>query len=364
MTKPTKKRRKVPPNEKGLEPRGNTYYHRYYIKSIPSWIKLCTRDKIVARQRNIEVLKVLDDIKAGKEYYLYWLDDIQKNESNSTIEAVGEKFIQAKRNELESSTIITYSRSINYLIESIGNIEMEKINISHFDKYITYFKTRNENITADTINKNLRHIRSFINWCKDREYVNPRVKVQKIKTNFKPPKYISNSEYEALCKYLTPFMRRIALFYRSTGLRKNEAFLGKVNGNFYEISAENYKTNRPFSIPISRELSEINVEMQARYKNGDYISRVIKKAQKEAGIFDKCLHSFRHTFALRTYLATRDIFLVQKLMGHTTIIETSKYARFEFNRLFEDFPDLVIDETNLTNPITNITNYQVSPYYA
>ena len=336
--------------------------YRYYIKSVPDNIRLCTRDRKIAIQRNIEVLKVLDDIKAGKEYYLYWLDDIQKNESNSTIKVIGEKFIIAKQNELEISTIKTYSRSINYLIEAIGNIEIENISVSHIDQYVSFFKLRNENITPDTINKNLRHIRAFINWCKDRDYVNPKVKVQKIKTNFKPPKYLSNSEYEAMCQFLTPFMKKIAHFYRSTGLRKDEAFLGEVNGNYYEISAPNYKTNRPFSIPMCKELQCINKEMQAKYKNGDSISRAIKNAQKEAGIFDKCLHSFRHTFGLRTYLATRDLFLVQKLMGHTTIGETSKYARFEFNRLTEDFPDLVTDGINMINPMSNISSYQVSPY--
>ena len=364
MTKPTRKRRKVPPNERGLALKRNTYYHRYTIKGVEGRIPLHTRDRIVAIERNIAVLKVLNDIKIGKEYYLYWLDNIQKNESDSTIKAVGEKFIQAKRNELEDSTIITYSRSIKYFRDSIGNIEMDKINVSHFDKYVTFFKMRNENITPDTINKNLRQIKAFINWCKDRDYVNPRLKVQKIKTNFKPPKYLSNSEYEAMCHFLTPLMKKIAHFYRSTGLRKDEAFLGEVNGNYYEISADNYKTNRPFSIPMGKELRGINLEMQGNFKNGNKISREIKKAQLKAGIIDKCLHSLRHTFALRTYLATRDIFMVQKLMGHTTITETSKYARFEVNRLTIDFPDLISDEVNLANPISNIPNYLVNPYNA
>ena len=72
MTKPTKKRRKIPPNEKGLKPIHNTYYHRYTLNGKDGLVSLKTSDLKIAINRNIEVLENLSDIKSHKEVYLYW----------------------------------------------------------------------------------------------------------------------------------------------------------------------------------------------------------------------------------------------------------------------------------------------------
>jgi integrase len=45
------------------------------------------------------------------------------------------------------------------------------------------------------------------------------------------------------------------------------------------------------------------------------------------------IYSFRHTAAIEVYRKTKDVYLLQKLLGHSNIIVTLKYLRSlgEFN---------------------------------
>lgn len=38
-------------------------------------------------------------------------------------------------------------------------------------------------------------------------------------------------------------------------------------------------------------------------------------------------HALRHTFAMRTYAETKDLFLVQRMLGHASVMTTEVYAR-------------------------------------
>ena len=53
------------------------------------------------------------------------------------------------------------------------------------------------------------------------------------------------------------------------------------------------------------------------------------------------LHCLRHTFAVRRYLQTRDIYLVKQELGHQSVVTTEIYAKFSLRRLENDFPSLV-----------------------
>jgi integrase len=48
---------------------------------------------------------------------------------------------------------------------------------------------------------------------------------------------------------------------------------------------------------------------------------------------DQTPYSFRHTAAVDLYRRTKDVYLLQKLLGHSTIVVTLKYLRSlgEFN---------------------------------
>ena len=68
---------------------------------------------------------------------------------------------------------------------------------------------------------------------------------------------------------------------------------------------------------------------------------MFKKALIDIGAdSSKHLHSIRHTFAVRRYLQTRDIYQVKQEMGHSSVTTTEIYAKFSLRRLEMDFPSL------------------------
>ena len=73
------------------------------------------------------------------------------------------------------------------------------------------------------------------------------------------------------------------------------------------------------------------------------LTKTFKKAIREIdGNETKyTLHDLRHTFAVRRYLQTRDIYRVKMEMGHLLVSTTEKYAKFSLRRLEMDFPSLV-----------------------
>ena len=78
------------------------------------------------------------------------------------------------------------------------------------------------------------------------------------------------------------------------------------------------------------------------------LSKTFLKAIREVdGMGTKYhFHCLRHTFAVRRYLQTRDIYLVKKEMGHASVTTTEIYANFSMRRLQKDFPNLVKQVSN------------------
>tara|TARA_B100000678_G_scaffold262682_1_gene244994 strand:- start:301 stop:666 length:366 start_codon:yes stop_codon:yes gene_type:complete len=73
------------------------------------------------------------------------------------------------------------------------------------------------------------------------------------------------------------------------------------------------------------------------------LSKTFLKAMREVdgGDTKYHLHCLRHTYAVRRYLQTRDIYLVKQEMGHASVTTTEVYAQFSLRRLEMDFPSLV-----------------------
>ena len=77
---------------------------------------------------------------------------------------------------------------------------------------------------------------------------------------------------------------------------------------------------------------------------------MFKKALIDIGAdSSKYLHSIRHTFAVRRYLQTRDIYQVKQEMDHSSVTTTEIYAKFSLRRLEMDFTSLVKSNNSREN---------------
>ncbi len=111
-------------------------------------------------------------------------------------------------------------------------------------------------------------------------------------------------------------------------------------------------------VNIPDELLDIVREMQLRIeqftgcgnkRERDFIkrySRIFKEACRNVGIEHKHFHNLRHTYAVRRYLQTQDIYLVAKELGHSSVTTTEIYAKFSLRHLKQDFPSLTFAYNN------------------
>ena len=142
-------------------------------------------------------------------------------------------------------------------------------------------------------------------------------------------------------------------FYRDTGCRLSEPFVGELIGNVLVIPAEYSKSRMEKEIKIGMDHIPILFELQERYHSWkkkvkkpllkyfkDKYSKEFKRCCRLVGI-DRRFNDLRHTFAVRRYLMTRDIYQVMKEMGHSKVTTTQIYTEFRMSRLASDFPNLI-----------------------
>ena len=145
-------------------------------------------------------------------------------------------------------------------------------------------------------------------------------------------------------------------FYRDTGCRRSEPFLGELHGDWLLIGGDETKQRMDKGLSLNHINLERITEMRAfleSYKGTldswiGNLSKTFLKAMREIDGQDTKyhLHCLRHTFAVRRYLQTRDIYLVKQELGHSSVVTTEIYAKFSLRRLEADFPSLVNSTKN------------------
>ena len=75
------------------------------------------------------------------------------------------------------------------------------------------------------------------------------------------------------------------------------------------------------------------------WKRGGHLTTVAKqfeKVRKEAGLpIDLVLYCARHGFGTEMYRATKNLFAVMNVMGHTTVSTTMKYQHQDIDEVAE-----------------------------
>ena len=137
-----------------------------------------------------------------------------------------------------------------------------------------------------------------------------------------------------------------------TGCRKTEPFIADLNGNWLTIKSADAKAHRTRDVQLNEVTTGIVQETRDRYhyymdEYGQKPRNVImnygkqfKKACRYLGIKGKTLHSLRHIYAVRRWAIKGDIKMVSQEIGHSSVVMTEKYAKFNLRKLRDDFPSL------------------------
>ena len=353
--------------------KGN-YYIRITLKGKGHSLPTGTSELRVAIERRNYVLDYLPLLKNGQlrlsELSLPWKDHGITGIKKLTVHEAADKFIQARRiDRIRESTLVSYRHGLNSFLEAIGeNCLLSDVTIVEINQFKLYWtKTRIrpkeswEGLSPTTINIRLRSLKVFFNWCHDNELVAEIPKIKQIPNTNKEPIYLSNEQFDLICDHVNPYLQKVFQFYRSTGCRLSEPFYATLDRNWMNLPAEHTKTHTSRDIYLSDPMVETLKEMQRRthlhedtVRRPDdfkpvrrktysilYYSKAFHNACIKAKIKNRKFHSLRHSFAVREYLKTRDIYAVAKMLGHANVSTTQIYAKFNLRKLQQDFPDLV-----------------------
>ena len=216
----------------------------------------------------------------------------------------------------------------------IGKCNSRQIAQNSIDKFILQ---RGTEIKRTTLNKDIRNLRTFINWCREKRYLNGSIKIRELKEDERPVKSLNDAQVKKLMSVAEPYrtMRVRILLALGTGLRRSDIESLSISDIDFEnnsITTSSKKTrksmgSRPVSTAVMTELSRYVCELdpgQEKLFNDNFSYKRWKKICHETGLADLKFHDLRKTFG--SMLAQNGIStaVTQKLLEHSSPNLTNK----------------------------------------
>jgi integrase len=210
-------------------------------------------------------------------------------------------------------------------------------------------KRRLREVSASTVNLELRHFKAFLKRCVKQGWLNRvPVEIEKVKTPSRGRLvFLSENEIAPFLENLRPWAKDAARLILLTGLRLDEARFLEWQDIDLE-TGELWVRNKPelgFSPKNGKErvvalppelIEELRLEQEEkgwvlRGKNGGQLDRrtfqdAVAAAGKAAGLSKRITpHVLRHTYGSHLVMRGVDIQTVKDLMGHSSITTTAIY---------------------------------------
>ena len=156
--------------------------------------------------------------------------------------------------------------------------------------------------------------------------------------------------YEAVCRSDNEMLQYIVPMLILTGARKREVLDAKWED--FDIAARQWripvtKAGKPRHVPLSAGAVHLLASVPRRdgcpwtFANPEtgkpYVSFYYSwdTARKKAGLADVRIHDLRHSFASFLVNAGRSLYEVQKILGHTQVKTTQRYAHLSQDTLID-----------------------------
>jgi integrase len=231
-------------------------------------------------------------------------------------------------------TLYEIALSLRNFERLVGKYSSKQITQKNIDQFILQ---RGNEVKRPTLNKDIRNMKTFINWCRENRYLNGNLKIMELKEDERPVKSLNDIQVKKLLKIAEPhrLMKIRILLALGTGLRRGDIESLKISdidfANNY-ITTTSRKTRksmgaRPVPAVVMSELKKClnssNSE-QERLFNDNFSHKRWKRICKDAGLSDLKFHDLRKTFG--SMLAQNGIStaVTQRLLEHASPNLTNK----------------------------------------
>jgi len=100
------------------------------------------------------------------------------------------------------ASIYEVALTLRHFERLVGKCNSKQITQNAIDKYIL---ERGKEVIRSTVNKDIRNLRAFINWCRKNRYVNDEIEIKELKEDERPVKSLSNTQIKKLLSTSKPY---------------------------------------------------------------------------------------------------------------------------------------------------------------
>lgn len=289
-------------------------------------------------------------------------------------EFISEKKILGKSKATIDNYELTYRLFVEFFNYDDDNVAVNDITLDHFYKWL--HTMNNEGVKTTTINHYIRDIRVFFNWCMapERAYISVPYKIPTLQGQEEQIKLFSDEDLETLLdkprkndSFVDWRTWTICNWVLATGNRAAticEVKLGDIDYYNGTIALRHTKNKKAQVIPLSSSLESVLKEYIRLWRAGcgadDWLFPSVSNEQlsthalklsfakycKDRGAQNTNIHGLRHNFAKGWIVNGGNMFILQKILGHSTLEMTRKYVRLFDEDLKTGFDDF--------NPLDNI----------
>ena len=227
---------------------------------------------------------------------------------------------------------------LNALVVSLDNPIALKFKSSDFTEY--RIKKLADGLSPNTLNHHLAYLRSVFNelirlgeW----QHPNP-LKVRSLKVDERELSFLTTDQLKFLLSYLSGDAYKVTLLCLATGARWSEAETIRAEQiQPYRVTYSGTKSGKVRVIPITPELyATIKTKEVGRLFKS--CSGAFRYAVKRSGLElpdGQLTHILRHTFSSHFIMNGGNILTLQKILGHSTLTMTIRYAHLAPEHLQE-----------------------------
>lgn len=241
----------------------------------------------------------------------------------------------------------------NHINPNFGELYMDELSKQAVVQFINAKKVSHAPGSINRVIVLLRYIYNLaIAWETVRITKNPTKGIPLLKTNTRKERYLSGQEAKRLIESLqqsdNPMLQYIVPMLILTGARKNEVLYARwedfnLEQRIWRIPMS--KSGKARHVPISDGVLRLLDTMPrkddcpwmfANPKTGKPYKSFFNSwhtARKKVGLSDVRVHDLRHSFASFLVNSGRSLYEVQKILGHSQISTTQRYAHLSNDSL-------------------------------